>query len=67
MTTQHQIAGPGLPPETVCSYIEDMLMELARMANKIGEPRLAPYIEVAAAVAHQANLRRIREAVDNAA
>ena len=56
-----------MPPQMLCAYMEDMLYELANLAARIGETELAPSLEAAAALAHQAMLRRRDAAAGDAA
>ena len=58
MTTRPAVGDAGLPPESVCAYIEDMLGELAVLASKIGESELACTLDCAAVKANRANARR---------
>ena len=44
-----QMGDPGLAPDSVLAYIEDMLMELAQLAEISGEAALAGAIRRAAA------------------
>jgi hypothetical protein len=66
MMSRLGIGDPGLPPESVCGYIEDMLMELAILAGTIGEGGLCSAIEASALMAGRANLVR-RAAISAAA
>jgi hypothetical protein len=59
------LGDPGLPPESLCGYLEDMLMELAILAGRNGEAGLCASIEAAASMAKKINLRRQAAAAAN--
>jgi hypothetical protein len=47
----------GLPPASVSDYIEDMLNELAELADRLGDGALAAAIRQAGLVAAHANAK----------
>jgi hypothetical protein len=51
------IFSPGAPPSTIRAYVEDMLHELADLADGLHEPRLACAIRGAGAIAAETNAR----------
>ncbi len=57
---------PDLTPGTGRSYIEDMLLQLADLSRRIGEPALAAAIDAAAGKIRQAHPRRTPTAAGDA-
>jgi len=47
----------GAPPSSIRAYVEDMLNELAELADRVQEPRLATAIRNACVIAAEANAR----------
>jgi len=49
------LATPGVPPASIGAFIEDMLAQLAELADGLGDDDLAVSIRVARQIAARAN------------